>query len=183
MSGQGHRSGRHRRHACRVPDPADGYTRAGTRLDDARMGPIGGHVGRGHSTGRRILRRVEPAVWVKVIETPRPEDVHRPPRPSSSAPSDGGTSVGSVSGNPADPFPRRSGSAFRFIAYVATRSNRQRRSMVKGGASGKTCMRALSRRDVDRPGRIRGSRECNRCMSHDSSNIYDMARARGKPRR
>ncbi len=90
MSGQSHRGGgRHRRHARRIPDPADGYYKAGTRKDDARMGPIAkSKSDEDIRQAAEYFAALKPRVWVKVIETGNAaEDVHRDRRPPSPAPS------------------------------------------------------------------------------------------------
>ena len=149
MSGQGH------------PESADiagmpaeylirqmAYYKAGTRKDDARMGPIA------QVTSDEDVRQaaeyfaaLKPAVWVKVIETATPPKTfiasagrHRQLHP------DGGTEpIGRrILEIPADPFR----TAIRdphsgFIAYVPPGSIAQGEALVNGGASGKTVQCAL----------------------------------------
>ena len=144
MSGQGH------------PEAADiagmpaeylirqmAYYKAGTRKDDARMGPIA------KATSDEDIRQaaeyfaaLKPNVWVKVIETATPPKTfiatagrHRQLHP------EGGTEpIGRrILEIPADPF----GTEIRdphsgFIAYVPTGSIARGEALVKGGESGKT---------------------------------------------
>jgi len=144
MSGQGH------------PEAADvagmpaeylirqmAYYKAGTRKDDARMGPIA------KATSDEDVRQaaeyfaaLKPAVWVKVIETATPPKTfiatagrHRQLHP------EGGTEpIGRrILEIPADPF----GTEIRdphsgFIAYVPIGSIARGEALVKGGESGKT---------------------------------------------
>ena len=144
MSGQGH------------PEAADvagmpaeylirqmAYYKAGTRKDDARMGPIA------KATSDEDVRQaaeyfaaLKPNVWVKVIETATPPKTfiatagrHRQLHP------EGGTEpIGRrILEIPADPF----GTEIRdphsgFIAYVPTGSIARGEALVKGGESGKT---------------------------------------------
>jgi cytochrome c553 len=144
MSGQGH------------PEAADiagmpaeylirqmAYYKAGTRLDDARMGPIA------KSTSDDDVRQaaeyfaaLKPAVWVKVIETATPPKTfiatagrHRQLHP------DGGTEpIGSrILEIPADPFRTEIRDPHSgFIAYVPPGSIAKGEALVKSGASGKT---------------------------------------------
>lgn len=124
------------------------YYKAGTRKDDARMGPIA------KATSDEDIRQaaeyfaaLKPAVWVKVIETATPPRTfiatagrHRQLHP------DGGTEpIGRrILEIPADPF----GTEIRdphagFIAYVPPGSVARGEALVKGGESGKTVQCAL----------------------------------------
>lgn len=149
MSGQGH------------PESADlsgmpaeylirqmAYYKAGTRKDDARMGPIA------QATSDEDVRQaaeyfaaLKPTAWVKVIETATPPKTfiatagrHRQLHP------DGGTEpIGRrILEIPADPFrteirdPHSS-----FIAYVPPGSIARGEALAKGGASGKTVQCAI----------------------------------------
>jgi cytochrome c553 len=144
MSGQGH------------PEAADiagmpaeylirqmAYYKAGTRQDDARMGPIA------KATSDEDIRQaaeyfaaLKPAVWVKVIETATPPKTfiatagrHRQLHP------DGGTEpIGRrILEIPADPFRTEIRDPHSgFIAYVPPGSIARGEALVKGGASGKT---------------------------------------------
>jgi cytochrome c553 len=144
MSGQGH------------PEAADiagmpaeylirqmAYYKAGTRQDDARMGPIA------KSTSDEDIRQaaeyfaaLKPAVWVKVIETATPPKTfiatagrHRQLHP------DGGTEpIGNrVLEIPVDPFRTEIRDPHSgFIAYVPPGSIAKGEALVKSGASGKT---------------------------------------------
>jgi cytochrome c553 len=144
MSGQGH------------PEAADiagqpaaylirqmGYYKAGTRQDDARMGPIA------KSTSDEDVRQaaeyfaaLKPAEWVKVIETATPPRTfiatagrHRQLHP------DGGTEpIGHrILEIPADPFRTEIRDPHSgFIAYVPPGSIASGEALVKGGEPGKT---------------------------------------------
>ena len=124
------------------------YYKTGTRLDDARMGPIA------KATADEDVRQaaeyfaaLKPAVWVKVIETATPPKTfiatagrHRQLHP------DGGTEpIGRrILEIPADPFlteirDPHSG----FIAYVPPGSIARGEALVKAGDSGKTVQCAL----------------------------------------
>jgi cytochrome c553 len=149
MSGQGH------------PEAADiagmpaeylvrqmAYYKAGTRKDDARMGPIA-QITSDEDVGQAAayFAALKPAVWVKVIETATPPKTfiatagrHRQLHP------DGGTEpIGHrILEIPADPFlteirDPHSG----FIAYVPPGSIARGEALVKGEASGKTTQCAL----------------------------------------
>ena len=144
MSGQGH------------PEAADiagmpaeylirqmAYYKAGTRKDDARMGPIAKDTSDADiRQAAEYFAALKPAVWVKVIETATPPKTfiatagrHRQLHP------DGGTELigRRILEIPADPFrteirdPHSS-----FIAYVPPGSIASGEALVKGGASGKT---------------------------------------------
>ncbi len=144
MSGQGH------------PEAADiaglpaeylirqmAYYKAGTRKDDARMGPIA------KATSDEDVRQaaeyfaaLKPAAWVKVIETATPPKTfiatagrHRQLHP------DGGTEpIGRrILEIPADPFRTEIRDPHSgFIAYVPPGSIARGEALVKGGESGKT---------------------------------------------
>src|SRR5712675_2859591 len=144
MSGQGH------------PEAADiagmpaeylirqmAYYKAGTRQDDARMGPIA------KATSDEDVRQaaeyfasLKPAVWVKVIETDTPPKTfiatagrHRQLHP------DGGTeSIGRrILEIPEDPFRTEIRDPHSgFIAYVPPGSIARGEALVKGGESGRT---------------------------------------------
>ena len=149
MSGQGHPES-----ADLAGMPAEylirqmAYYKAGTRKDDARMGPIA------QATSDEDVREaaeyfaaLKPRVWVKVIETATPPKTfiatagrHRQLHP------DGGTEpIGHrILQIPADPL----GTEIRdphasFIAYVPPGSIARGEALVKGGASGKTVQCAL----------------------------------------
>jgi len=149
MSGQGH------------PEAADiagmpaeylirqmAYYKAGTRKDDARMGPIA------KTTSDEDIREaaeyfaaLKPAPWVKVIETATPPKTfiatagrHRQLHP------DGGTEpIGHrILEIPADPFRTEIRDPHSgFIAYVPPGSIARGEALVKGEASGKTTQCAL----------------------------------------
>ncbi len=149
MSGQGH------------PESADiagmpaeylirqmAYYKAGTRKDDARMGPIA------KATSDEDVRQaaeyfaaLKPAVWVKVIETATPPKTfiatsgrHRVLHP------DGGTEpIGRrILEIPEDPFRTEIRDPHSgFIAYVPPGSIARGEALVKGGGSGKTVQCAL----------------------------------------
>ncbi len=144
MSGQGH------------PEAADiagmpaeylirqmAYYKAGSRKDDARMGPIA------KATSDEDVRQaaeyfaaLKPAVWVKVIETATPPKTfiatagrHRQLHP------DGGTEpIGRrILEIPEDPFRTEIRDPHSgFIAYVPPGSLARGEALVKGGESGKT---------------------------------------------
>jgi len=144
MSGQGH------------PEAADiagqpaaylirqmAYYKAGTRQDDARMGPLA------KATSDEDIRQaaeyfaaLKPAVWVKVIETDTPPKTfiatagrHRQLHP------DGGTEpIGHrILEIPADPFRTEIRDPHSgFIAYVPPGSIARGEALVKGEGSGKT---------------------------------------------
>ncbi len=149
MSGQGH------------PEAADiagmpaeylirqmAYYKAGTRKDDARMGPLA------KATSDEDVRQaaeyfaaLKPAVWVKVIETATPPKTfiatagrHRQLHP------DGGTEpIGHrILEIPADPFRTEIRDPHSgFIAYVPPGSIARGEALVKGTASEKTVQCAL----------------------------------------
>jgi cytochrome c553 len=149
MSGQGH------------PEAADiagmpaeylirqmAYYKAGTRQDDARMGPIA------KATSDEDIRQaaeyfaaLKPAVWVKVIESATPPKTfiatagrHRQLHP------EGGTEpIGRrILEIPADPFRTEIRDPHSgFIAYVPPGSIARGEALVKGGGSGKTVQCAL----------------------------------------
>jgi cytochrome c553 len=119
------------------------YYKAGTRKDDARMGPIA------KATSDEDIREaaeyfsaLKPAVWVKVIETANPPKTfiatagrHRQLHP------DGGTEpIGHrILEIPADPFRTEIRDPHSgFIAYVPPGSIAKGEALVKGGESGKT---------------------------------------------
>jgi len=149
MSGQGH------------PESADlaglpaayivrqmAYYKAGTRKDDARMGPIAKVTSdEDVRQAAEYFAALKPAVWVKVIETATPPKTfiatagrHRQLHP------DGGTEpIGSrILEIPADPFRTEIRDPHSgFIAYVPPGSIARGEALVKGGASGKTVQCAL----------------------------------------
>jgi len=177
-------SGRHRRHAAEYLIRQMAYYKAGTRQDDARMGPIA------KATSDEDIRQaaeyfaaLKPAVWVKVIETATPPKTfiatagrHRQLHP------DGGTEpIGRrILEIPADPFRTEIRDPHSgFIAYVPPGSIARGEALVKGGASGRRCnARSVTARHCKASAKSRGSRDCSRCMSHDSCSICGMARAR-----
>ena len=144
MSGQGH------------PESADiagqpaaylirqmAYYKAGTRKDDARMGPIAKIMSdEDVRQAAEYFSALKPAVWVKVIETDTPPKTfiatagrHRQLLP------DGGTEpIGHrILEIPADPFRTEIRDPHSgFIAYVPPGSIARGEALVKGGASGKT---------------------------------------------
>ena len=124
------------------------YYKTGTRLDDARMGPIA------KATADEDVRQaaeyfaaLKPTVWVKVIETATPPKTfiatagrHRQLHP------DGGTEpIGRrILEIPADPFRTEIRDPHSgFIAYVPPGSIARGEALVKGGDSGKTVQCAL----------------------------------------
>jgi cytochrome c553 len=119
------------------------YYKAGTRKDDARMGPIA------KATADEDIRQaaeyfaaLKPAPWVKVIEAATPPKTfiatagrHRQLHP------DGGTEpIGRrILEIPADPFRTEIRDPHSgFIAYVPPGSIAKGEALVKGGESGKT---------------------------------------------
>src|SRR6202023_2318435 len=149
MSGQGH------------PEAADiagmpaeylirqmAYYKAGTRQDDARMGPIAkGTSDEDVRQAAEYFAALKPATWVKVIETATPPRTfiatagrHRQLHP------DGGTEpIGRrLLEIPADPFrPELRDPHSGFIAYVPPGSIARGEALVKGGASEKTVQCAV----------------------------------------
>src|ERR1700704_1740883 len=144
MSGQGH------------PESADiagmpaeylirqmAYYKAGTRKDDARMGPIA-RAASDDDVGQaaEYFAFLKPTVWVKVIETATPPKTfiatagrHRQLHP------DGGTEpIGRrILEIPADPFRTEIRDPHSgFIAYVPPGSIARGEALVKSGGSGKT---------------------------------------------
>jgi cytochrome c553 len=144
MSGQGH------------PESADiagmpaeyvirqmAYYKAGTRKDDARMGPIARAASDDDvRQAAEYFAALKPAVWVKVIETATPPRTfiatagrHRQLHP------DGGTEpIGHrILEIPADPFRTELRDPHSgFIAYVLPGSIARGEALVKGGPTGKT---------------------------------------------
>jgi len=144
MSGQGHPES-----ADIAGQPAEylirqmAYYKAGTRKDDARMGPIAKITSdEDVRQAAEYFAALKPAVWVKVIETATPPKTfiatagrHRQLHP------DGGTEpIGRrILEIPANPFLteiRDPHSAF--IAYVPPGSIARGEALVKGGGAGKT---------------------------------------------
>ena len=149
MSGQGH------------PESADiagmpaeylirqmAYYKAGTRKDDARMGPIARAASDDDvRQAAEYFAALKPTVWVKVIETATPPKTfiatagrHRQLHP------DGGTEpIGRrILEIPADPFRTEIRDPHSgFIAYVPPGSIARGEALVKGGSSVKTVQCAL----------------------------------------
>jgi cytochrome c553 len=149
MSGQGH------------PESADiagmpaeylvrqmAYYKAGTRKDDARMGPIAQAVSDDDvRQAAEYFAALKPAVWVKVIETATPPRTfiatagrHRQLHP------DGGTEpIGRrILEIPADPFRTEIRDPHSgFIAYVPPGSIARGEALVKRGQSGRTVQCAI----------------------------------------
>ena len=149
MSGQGH------------PESADiagmpaeylirqmAYYKAGTRKDDARMGPIARAASDDDvRQAAEYFAALKPTVWVKVIETATPPKTfiatagrHRQLHP------DGGTEpIGRrILEIPADPFRTEIRDPHSgFIAYVPPGSIARGEALVKGGPSGKTVQCAI----------------------------------------
>jgi cytochrome c553 len=149
MSGQGH------------PESADiagmpaeylirqmAYYKAGTRKDDARMGPIAQAVSEDDvRQAAEYFAALKPTVWVKVVETATPPRTfiatagrHRQLHP------DGGTEpIGRrILEIPADPFRTEIRDPHSgFIAYVPPGSIARGESLVKGGPPGKTVQCAI----------------------------------------
>ena len=149
MSGQGH------------PESADiagmpaeylirqmAYYKAGTRKDDARMGPIARATSDDDvREAAEYFAALKPAVWVKVIETATPPRTfiatagrHRQLHP------DGGTEpIGRrILEIPADPFRTEIRDPHSgFIAYVPPGSIARGAALVKGEPSGKTVQCAI----------------------------------------
>jgi len=149
MSGQGHPES-----ADLAGQPAEylirqmAYYKAGTRKDDARMGPIA------KATSDEDVRQaaeyfatLKPAVWVKIIETATPPKTfiatagrHRVLHP------DGGTEpIGRrILEIPEDPYRTEIRDPHSgFIAYVPPGSIARGEALVRGGESGKTVPCAL----------------------------------------
>ncbi len=144
MSGQGH------------PESADiagmpaeylirqmAYYKAGTRKDDARMGPIAKATSDEDARqAAEYFAALKPTVWVKVIETATPPKTfiatsgrHRVLHP------DGGTEpIGRrILEIPEDPYRTEIRDPHSgFIAYVPPGSIARGEALVKGGGSGKT---------------------------------------------
>ena len=149
MSGQGH------------PESADiagmpaeylirqmAYYKAGTRKDEARMGPIARAASDDDvRQAAEYFAALKPTVWVKVIETATPPRTfiatagrHRQLHP------DGGTEpIGHrILEVPADPFRTEIRDPHSgFIAYVPPGSIARGAALVKGGPSGKTVQCAI----------------------------------------
>ena len=165
MSGQGH------------PESADiagmpaeylirqmAYYKAGTRKDDARMGPIArAALDDDVRQAAEYFAALKPIVRVKVIETATPPKTfiatagrHRQLHP------DGGTEpIGRrILEIPADPFRTEIRDPHSgFIAYVPPGSIARGEALVKGDPSGKTVQCAICHgREVDRPGRSLAAR-------------------------
>jgi len=149
MSGQGHPEA-----ADIAGQPAEylirqmAYYKAGTRQDDARMGPIAkGASDEDVRQAAEYFAALKPAVWVKVIETATPPRTfiatagrHRQLHP------DGGTEpIGHrILEIPADPFRTEIRDPHSgFIAYVPPGSIASGEALVKGGEPGKTVPCAL----------------------------------------
>ena len=149
MSGQGHPES-----ADLAGMPAEylirqmAYYKAGTRKDDARMGPLAKATSDEDARqAAEYFASLKPSVWVKVIETAMPPKTfiatagrHRQLHP------DGGTEpIGRrILEIPEDPLltelrDPHSG----FIAYVPPGSIARGEALVKGGSSGKTVQCAL----------------------------------------
>jgi cytochrome c553 len=149
MSGQGHPES-----ADIAGQPAEylirqmAYYKAGTRKDDARMGPIAKVTSdEDVRQAAEYFAALKPKVWVKVIETATPPKTfiatagrHRVLHP------DGGTEpIGRrILEIPEDPYlteirDPHSG----FVAYVPPGSIARGEALVKGGESGKTVQCAL----------------------------------------
>jgi cytochrome c553 len=149
MSGQGH------------PESADvagmpaeylirqmAYYKAGTRKDDARMGPIAKAASdEDVREAAEYFAALKPMVWVKVIESATPPKTfiatagrHRQLHP------DGGTeAIGRrILEIPADPFRTEIRDPHSgFIAYVPPGSIAKGEALVEGGPSGKTVQCAI----------------------------------------
>ena len=149
MSGQGH------------PESADiagmpaeylirqmAYYKAGTRKDDARMGPIAKATADEHiRQAAEYFAALKPTMWVKVIETATPPKTfiatagrHRQLHP------DGGTEpIGRrILEIPADPFRTEIRDPHSgFVAYVPPGSIAKGEALVKGGESAKTVQCAI----------------------------------------
>jgi cytochrome c553 len=144
MSGQGHPEA-----ADIAGQPAEylirqmAYYKAGTRKDDARMGPIAKIISdEDVRQAAEYFAALKPAVWVKVIETATPPKTfiatagrHRQLHP------DGGTEpIGHrILEIPADPFRTEIRDPHSgFIAYVPPGSIARGEALVKVGEPGKT---------------------------------------------
>ncbi len=149
MSGQGHPES-----ADLAGQPAEylirqmAYYKAGTRKDDARMGPIAKVTSdEDVRQAAEYFAALKPALWVKVIETATPPKTfiatagrHRQLHP------DGGTEpIGHrILEIPADPYRTEIRDPHSgFIAYVPPGSIARGEALVKGGESGKTVQCAL----------------------------------------
>src|SRR6202165_4754988 len=149
MSGQGHSES-----ADLAGMPAEylirqmAYYKAGTRKDDARMGPIAQAASDDDvRQAAEYFAALKPTVWVKVIETATPPRTfiatagrHRQLHP------DGGTEpIGRrILEIPADPFRTEIRDPHSgFIAYVPPGSIARGEALVKGGGSEKTVQCAL----------------------------------------
>jgi cytochrome c553 len=117
--------------------------KAGTRQDEARMGPIAKATSEGDvRQAAEYFASLKPSAWVKVIETATPPKTfiatagrHRQLHP------DGGTEpIGRrILEIPADPFRTEIRDPHSgFIAYVPPGSIAKGEALVKGGESGKT---------------------------------------------
>ena len=154
MSGQGHPES-----ADLAGMPAEylirqmAYYKAGTRKDDARMGPIARTVSDDDvREAAEYFAALKPAVWVKVIETATPPTTfiatagrHRQLHP------DGGTEpIGRrILEVPADPFRTEIRDPHSgFIAYVPPGSVARGEALVKGGPAGKTVQCAICHGDA-----------------------------------
>jgi cytochrome c553 len=144
MSGQGHPES-----ADIAGQPAEylirqmTYYKAGTRMDDARMGPIAKATSDGDiRQAAEYFAALKPAAWVKVVETATPPKTfiatagrHRQLHP------EGGTEpIGRrILEIPADPYRTEIRDPHSgFIAYVPPGSLARGEALVKGGESGKT---------------------------------------------
>jgi cytochrome c553 len=149
MSGQGHSES-----ADLAGMPAEylirqmGYYKAGTRKDDARMGPLAKTVSdQDVREAAEYFAALKPNVFVKVIETATPPKTfiatagrHRQLHP------DGGTEpIGHrILQIPADPFRTEIRDPHSgFIAYVPPGSIARGATLVKSGGAGKTVQCAL----------------------------------------
>jgi len=128
------------------------YYKAGTRKDDARMGPIAQSASdEDVRQAAEYFAALKPAVWVKVIETATPPKTfiatagrHRQLHP------EGGTEpIGHrILQIPADPFRTEIRDPHSgFIAYVPAGSIGRGESLVKGEPSGKTVRCAICHGD------------------------------------
>ena len=187
MSGQGH------------PESADlaglpaeylirqmAYYKAGTRKDDARMGPIARAASDDDvRQAAEYFAALKPAVWVKVIETATPPRTfiatagrHRLLHP------DGGTEpIGRrILEIPADPFRTELRDPHSgFIAYVPPGSIARGEALIKGGPSGQDGgMRNLSRRGVERPGRSSQARGAAAAVRRAAALRYAIRLERGE---
>ena len=149
MSGQGHpESADIAGMPAEYPIRQMAYYKAGTRKDDARMGPIAQAASDDDvRQAAEYFAALKPTVWVKVIETATPPKTfiatagrHRQLHP------DGGTEpIGRrILEIPADPFRTEIRDPHSgFIAYVPSGSIARGAALVKGEPSGKTVRCAI----------------------------------------